>query len=354
METIADKTSTVRHPPIVKRWGRCVKWVCGVLLLIATLLVWDGRTVAMIRFAGNVHKPGLDSDFKQLDELLPRPGAVLAEMYVGLPHPYFDKEEFVRELWSQPNRSIKEYRFERQPATPSEVVKSAFVEVLSARESFHAYQGPKLCGGYHADFAVKVESGGVATWFLVCLGCGEVLIYSKDKELICELEPVAETRLREAWSEHLGEPFKLVQTRLPVSPAGLEKWGLTEYSRSLSDRPPGKKPRVLPGNVRGQTVFCGGTETDAESPLVVFNLREESFRTEEEAAGRVEELKEPAESPATGRDGSIRIEEIFSVGTQVYAISAKTQDQADPSRSLIERIRRHFETTAPQELKQFE
>ncbi len=51
---------------------------------------------------------------------------------------------------------------------------------------------------------------------------------------------------------------------------------------------------------------------------------------------------------------SIRIEEIFSVGAQVYAISAKTQDQADPSRSLIKRIRRHFETTAPQELKQFE
>jgi len=331
-----------------------MKWVCGLLLLIAALLVWDGRTVAMIRFAGNVHEPSLDSDFKQLDELLPKPGAVLAETYVGLPHPYGDKDEFVRELWAQPNRSIKGYRFQRQPASPSEVLKSAFVEVLSARESFRAYQGPKLCGGYHADFALKLESGGVATWFLVCLGCGEVLIYWKDKELICELEPVAETRLREAWSEHLGEPFKLVQTRLPVARDELEKWGLTEYSRRHSDRPPGKKPRVLPGNVRGQTVFCGGTETDTESPLVVFNLREESFRTEEEAAGRVEELKEPAQTPAIDRDGSIRIEEIFSVGAQVYAISAKTQDQADPSRSLIERIRHHFETTAPQELKQFE
>ena len=224
-----------------------MKWVGGVLLLIAALLVWDGRTVAMIRFAGNVHEPPLDSDFKQLGEVLPKSGAVLTEMYVGLSHPYFDKEEFVHELWSQPNRSIKGYRFQSQPATTSEVVKSAFVEVLSAGDSFRAYQGPKLCGGYHADFAVKLESGGVATWFLVCLGCGEVLIYSKDKELICELEPVAETRLREAWSDHLGEPFKLVQTRLPVSRDELEELGYTEYRRTHSDRPPGKACRaVLP------------------------------------------------------------------------------------------------------------
>ena len=64
-----------------------------------------------------------------------------------------------------------------------------------------------MCGGYHADFAVRRESGGESKWFLVCLGCGEVLIYSKDKELVCDLEREAAQRLAEAWKDCQGIPF---------------------------------------------------------------------------------------------------------------------------------------------------
>lgn len=181
-----------------------------------------------------------------------------------------------------------------------------------------------------------------------------MLIYSKDRELICDLELVAATRLRDAWSEQLGESFKLVQTRLPVSRDELEKWGYSEYRRTHSDRPPGKKPRVLPGIVRGQTIFSGGTEPDAESPLIVFDIREESFATEEEAADRLAELNESAGNAATSRDGTGHIREIFTIGTCVYAISTKPVDQAAPMQSVLDLVRRHFETTPPREVKQFE
>jgi hypothetical protein len=330
-----------------------MKWVCVLLLLIVALLVWDGRALAMVRFMGNAHRPSLDSDFQLLEELLPaRP--VLAEMHAGLPHPYHEKDEFFHELWDGGNLSIHGYRFYRQPEKSSPAVAATFADVLSDRRSFTPYAGPKMCGGYHADFAVRLESRGESTWFLVCLGCGEVLIYSKDRELICDLEPVAETRLREAWSEQLGEPFKLVRTHLPVPRDELEKWGYTEYRRSHSDRPPGKKPRVLPGNVRGQTIFSGGTEPDAQSPLVVFVLREESFATEEEAADRLAELNEPAGNAATNRDGTVHVCRNFAIGTCVYAISTKPMGQAAPIQSMLDLFRRHIETTPPREVKQFE
>lgn len=327
--------------------------MCGLLLMIAALLAWDGRTVAMIRFMGSAHRPSLDSDFERLGELLPA-GPVLAGMHAGLPHPYHEKDEFFHELWKGGNQSIHGYRFYKRPEKPSAAVAATFAEVLADSQSFRSYAGPKMCGGYHADFAVRLESGGESTWFLVCLGCGEVLIYSKDRELICDLEPVAETRLRDAWSEQLGEPFKLVNTRLPVSRDELEKLGYIEHRRTHSDRPPGKKPGVLPVNVRGQTIFRGGTEPDAESPLVVFVLREESFATEQEAAERLAELNESAVNAKVDHDGTVHICESFAIGTCVYAISTKPMDQAAPMQSMLDLFRRHFETTPPREVKQFE
>ena len=330
-----------------------MKWVCGLLLLIVALLAWDGRPLAMIRFIGTAHRPSLNPDFERLEELLPV-DPVFAELHGGLPHPFHDKGEFLRELWKSSNHSIHGYRFYDRPETPSAAVVAELVGVLADRRSFVAYGGPKMCGGYHADFAVRLDSGGESTWFLVCLGCGEVLLYSKDRELICDLEPVAETRLREAWSEQLGEPFNPVQTRLPVSRDELEKWGSTEYRRTHSDRPPGKKPRVLPGNVRGQTIFSGSTEPDAKSPLVVFDIREESFATEEAAAGRLAELNESAGNAAPNRDGTVHICRNFAIGTCVYTISTKPMDQAGPIQSMLDLFRRHIETTPPREVKQFE
>lgn len=327
-----------------------MKWVCGLLLLIAALLVWDGRTVAMIRFAGEVHEPHLDSDFKQLDELLPKSGAVLAEMYVGLPHPYGEKDEFVRELWSQPNRSIKGYRFQRQPATPSEVMKSAFVEVLSARESFRAYQGPKLCGGYHADFAVKLESGGVATWFLVCLGCGEVLIYSEDKELICELVREAELRLEDIWRDHQNIPFALVGTRLPINQQVLGELELAGHD-ALSSKRLLYAPAASLGKAygRSQQLFWKMHGPDSVAINVSARLWEETYESPRQAEMRVKELFGQIR-PARGRKGTA-VGEGFRFESRVYWLDGGRSVEQDDVERILEQIRRYCEETRPHDVR---
>lgn len=334
----------------MKRWGRWLKWVCGLLLLIAALLAWDGRALAMIRFAGNVHEPRLDSDFKQLEELLPKSDVVVAEMYVGLPHPYGEKDEFVRELWSQPNRSIKGYRFQRQPATPSEVVKTALVEVLSARESFRAYQGPKLCGVYHADFAVKLESGGVATWFLVCLGCGEVLIYSKDKELICELVREAELRLEDIWRDHQNIPFALVGTRLPIKQAILTVFGIGGHDASNSNRLL-YAPAAALGKMygRSQNLFWTMPGPDSVAINASARLWEETYESPQQAELRVKELFEQIR-PTKGRKRTT-VDEGFRFENRVYWIEGGSRANQEDLRRILERVRRYCEETRTHDVR---
>lgn len=327
-----------------------MKWVCGLLLLIVALLVWDGRTAAMIRFAGEVHKPRLDSDFKQLDELLPQSSAVLAELYVGLPHPYFEKDEFARELWSQPNRSIKGYRFQRQPETPSDVVKSAFVEVLSAEESFRAYQGPKLCGGYHADFAVKLESGGVATWFLVCLGCGEVLIYSKDKELICELSHEAELRLEDIWRDHQKIPFALVGTRLPIGTPILTEFGIAGQDAFNPTRLR-YDPAAAVGKVygRNQKLFWTSLGSDSAGVECSATLWEETCESPRQAELRLSELFGEIRS-AKRRKGAA-VDEGFRIENRVYWLEAGRGDDQEDLRRILEQIRQYCAETPTQDVR---
>ena len=189
------------------RWRR--KLICtGVLILLAAILLLDGSIVAQVRFSGRAHTPSFERDFSRLPALLLAAKSAVHRIFRGLAHLYHDKKEFARQLWRTPNRSILGYRCHEQQENLSEDQKQRLRAILSQSDSFHPYLGPKLCGGYHADFAVLLGGDGKERWMLVCLGCGEVLIRSDDGELICDLEPLAAILLWEIWSEHPGEPHK--------------------------------------------------------------------------------------------------------------------------------------------------
>jgi hypothetical protein len=328
----------------MKKWRKRIGWAFAVLLLLAALLAWEGLAVAMIRFAGNAHEPRLNSDFKVLAELLPNAGSLLTEMYIGLSHPYAEKDEFVRELWSQSNRSINGYRFHQKPASPSASVKSELVAVLSNMESFRPYQGPKLCGGYHADFAVRLDSDGVSTWFLVCLGCGEVLIYSNDKQLICELKREAELQLEETWRDHQGIPFASIGSRLPIEKSVLTELGLKGHDA----RNPAGSPYPPPASlgkvyVRSQTLYW------AEVANSSFKLREETYGAPEQAELRAKEVLGQVES-AHGRKGT-GFGTGFAFVNRVYWIEGRRSADLGETRKILERIRRYCEETQTHDVR---
>lgn len=322
-----------------------MKWVCGLLLLIVALLAWDGRALAMIRFMGIAHRPSLNPDFERLEELLPV-DPVFAELHGGLPHPFHDKGEFARELWRTSNQSIHGYRFYKRPEVPSATVTATFVDVLADRQSFKPYAGPKACGGYHADFAVRLESAGVSTWFLVCLGCGEVLIFSNGRSLICEFQPTSEERLREAWKDHLGVPFISFGSRLPISAPAIADWGLkADHAWN---------PKRLYGSgamVRRQSLWVDPTKRDSPHPGYI-KVTEETYATVEEAARRAEDLPSPGaleSNPGSRHD----LEEGFAFENRFYRVSGDVASREE-IRRIIELMRHYCASTPAQNVRYYE
>lgn len=324
-----------------------------ILAALTAWLAWDGRVVAQVRFAGGPHVPSFAKDYKRLPALLPPGESTIKQIYRGLPHPYGDKEAFIRDLWHTPNRSILGYRFYDKPETLAPHLSKAIASILSHPNSYHEYGGPKLCGGYHADFAVLLGGDGKQRWLLVCLGCDEVLIRSDDGELICELEPIAHSLLRDAWHEHLGKPVKLVATRLPVSAGELEKLGFTEYRRSHSEHTFGKNPNRISANVREQTIFSAETEPDSDFPRFIFSLREETFATEQDVAIRIAQLSAPPTARRAAEKSSMA-KQFFAVDTRIYMISCNQSRSGSELPRMIEWLRKHCEITRPREEKQFE
>lgn len=328
-----------------------------IALFLAALvawLAWDGRVAAQVRFAGTTHTPSFAKDYTRLPALLPAGECAIYQIHRGLPHPYSEKKDFVRELWLSSNRSILGYRFYDRQEKLAPHLSERIASILARPDSYHPYIGPKMCGGYHADFAVMLGGDGKQRWILVCLGCGEVLIRSDDGELICELEPVAETLLSDAWGEHLGEPFELVATRLPVPAGEVERMGYKEYSRSHSEQGFGKHPNRISAKVREQSLHSKETEPDSDFPRFILTLREETFATEQDVATRIAQLSAPPVAARAGAEKSSFVKRFFAMGTRVYMISCNESRGGSELPRMIEWLRKHCETTQPREEKQFE
>ena len=190
---------------------RRVAKVLAVVLLVlcvAAFLLRDSRLAAQFRFAGDAHLPSVDADFANLAQVVPSKSASIKGTFRGLPHNYAEEEAFVDELWNSDNRAIHGYRFYSAPMRISSELKDALHRLLTEESTFTPYGGPKLCGGYHADFAVLFDDAGQHHWFLVCFGCHEVLCFTKGTELICDLDSRAYKTLIAAWKKeraHQGE-----------------------------------------------------------------------------------------------------------------------------------------------------
>ncbi len=190
---------------MLRRIAKILAVVLAILGL-AAFLFRDSRLAAQIRFADNAHVPSVDADFSKLHHVTPPKSAKVTEAYPGLPHNFVDDEAFVRELWNSDNRSIHGYRFYSKPLALSADFKLVIHDLFTAEDTFTPYGGPKMCGGYHADFAVRLEDSGRDSWFLVCLGCHEILCFTEGVELICELKPDAYKKLLDAWRiQELGD-----------------------------------------------------------------------------------------------------------------------------------------------------
>lgn len=341
-----------------RRFGYTV----AALLLIGALLAWDGRVAAMIRFVRDAHEPGLGADFGSLEKMLPGEEPDLPEMYAGLPHPFFQESEFIWKLWTTSNRSIHGYRFYRKPITPSAAVQTTIVGILSKKESYRAYRGAKACGGFHADFAARLESGGKSTWFLVCLGCGEVLVYSDEGALICELERDAERRLDEAWKDHRGIPFVSFESRLPIENSKVSAWGFY-FNDAWDSNPVEWRNRGVPVKAfaRKQSLALKRAPDDLSGPSIRLGIEEETYETPELAELRIRRYFEAVDrAPRRDSRNSESDPAVvhppkagFSHGKHVYWIKGEKNASQEMVQRALDLLRRHCEETGSHEVRAY-
>ena len=93
-----------------------------------------------------------------------RKGTYLTHTEAGSPNDYF----------SVVGHQFYSAAINTQSSDLTEVVS----KVLDAR-SYRQYPGPKACGGYHADLAVRVDHKNGRSWFLFCFGCHEIILVNE-------------------------------------------------------------------------------------------------------------------------------------------------------------------------------
>ena len=105
--------------------------------------------------------------------------ACIFTLYEGLPHQFWDSKKLEEELANK--RTIRitqfEFPFYARPLSVSSEDIEALRQLATSSGSFLSYGGPKLCGGYHPDYALAWSDGTSTSYLLICFGCHEMFFY---------------------------------------------------------------------------------------------------------------------------------------------------------------------------------
>lgn len=282
--------------------------------------------------------------------MIPGSGAKLVSVHKGLSHPFSNEERFEQELWNEENLPIHGYRFFAKPEAVSPEFERNALEILSRPGSYESYTGPKMCGGYHADFALTFDDAGVRKELLVCFGCQEVLMYAQGRDLICELEISAARRLVAAWGYREGyDPAKAAQmaTRLSVDQGKLSDWGLS--SKFLNPAKSRKwhfqvwekrrfgSPRIV------QQVVASKEKISGTSKNHFFILVEESYASPGEAAKRAEGFRVLREDYTKENNPEYFFRDGFAKGSKFYFVATYKEESEPEIARVLARLRDYCE-----------
>ncbi len=91
---------------------------------------------------------------------------------------------------------LKDAEFHAGPQRPDTIQVARLPDLLTG--SLAVFRGVKLCGGFHADYAVVWGAEGRRWVALFCLSCGEAAVFSPGGSLLADLDG-AEGRALRAW-----------------------------------------------------------------------------------------------------------------------------------------------------------
>jgi len=141
-------------------------------------------------------------------------------LWEGLPSP-FEKDLLARELARKKTFLIGDQHFYSLPIPLTDEERATLSEaVLKHRENFAPWSGAKLCGGFHADYAIEWRyQGTTLAQALFCFSCDEVQFRVGDRVEQADQSPGGITQFSALLrSRDQQRPFDItVRTKPPVA-----------------------------------------------------------------------------------------------------------------------------------------
>jgi hypothetical protein len=153
--------------------------LAAVVLAIIPIFMYSGRIYTIATLSGRANEPSCSADFSAFVKCLALTDVNEVAYFYGLPHPYWHADAFTTSVMLDDYFSVVGHQFYSAAINiPSNDMTEIISKVLDAR-SYRQYPGPKACGGYHADLAVRVAHKNGRSWFLFCFGCHEIILVNE-------------------------------------------------------------------------------------------------------------------------------------------------------------------------------
>lgn len=166
-------------------------WITAILLVVASWRVWPAFSVY-----SRINLSGARTDVHPAAEDLPPDGAPV-EFLHGIPHQSAEPGRFLMKTIFAPRKVRRGHVFSASPPETDAGAMTRLVSVLRDPSSYLIWQGEKMCGGFHADWYLRWESGGSVREIVICEGCGEALLFRGGGSVRCDLTPEATERIAE-------------------------------------------------------------------------------------------------------------------------------------------------------------
>lgn len=112
-------------------------------------------------------------------------------LYEGLPHPMYERDVAAKEIASKSIVELGEYGFYSEPLSLPESEVAELRALYCDGSTFRAFRGLKMCGGFHADYALVWENGADRIIVQICFSCHEMRTVVGDKWLHCDIQQKA-------------------------------------------------------------------------------------------------------------------------------------------------------------------
>jgi len=132
------------------------------------------------------------SEFSPISKGISRASSLL--LYEGLPHQFWEADQFKKELAAKKTLLFHEFPFYERPLSVTPVDVETLRRLSAAANSFSSCRGAKACGGYHPDYCLIWKDGATTYELFICFGCHEMELYGPQQDFLADIRPDAFTQ----------------------------------------------------------------------------------------------------------------------------------------------------------------